>query len=107
MRKLLFNKSRGSVESFITVIPQVFIFLVMFQLIFMQFSVMRDSNLSQGEVARAGISGDNGEFERYQLIGGGSLLVVNKQKSLDKFIDFNYRANKKTVAVAFDEESIK
>lgn len=73
----------------------------------MQFSVMRDSNLTQGEVARAGISGENGEFERYQLIGGGSLLVVNRQQSLTEFIDFNYQTNRKTVAVAFDEESVK
>lgn len=93
-------------ESFITVIPQVFIFLVMFQLIFMQFSVMRDSNLSQGEVAKAAIAGENGEFDRYQLVGGGWLLVMNKEQSINKFIDFNYQANKKIVAVAFDEESI-
>lgn len=73
----------------------------------MQFSVMRDSNLTQGEVARAGISGENGGFERYQLIGGGSLLIVNKKHSLNKFIDFNYQTNIKTVSVAFDEESVK
>ena len=92
MRKLLFGKTRGSVESFITIIPQVFIFLIMFQLIFMQFDVMKDSNLSQGELAKIAIEGGEGSNNYYPLIGGGSLLVYNQKQS-----------NKKVIAVAVDE----
>ena len=92
MRKLLLGKSRGSVESFITIIPQVFIFLIMFQLVFMQFDVMKDSNLSQGELAKIAIEGGEGNFNYYPLIGGGSLLFVNQRQS-----------NKKVIAVAVDE----
>ena len=92
MRKLLFGKTRGSVESFITIIPQVFIFLIMFQLIFMQFDVMKDSNLSQGELAKIAIEGGEGSHNYYPLIGGGSLLVYNQKQS-----------NKKVIAVAVDE----
>jgi hypothetical protein len=92
LRKLLFAKNRGSVESFITIIPQVFIFLVMFQLIFMQFDVMKDSNLSQGELAKIAIEGGEGNYNYHPLIGGGSLLFINQMQS-----------NKKVIAVAVNE----
>lgn len=94
MRKLLFAQNRGSVESFITIIPQVFIFLIMFQLIFMQLDVMKSSNLSQGELARIAIEGGEGSHNYYPLIGGGSLLVINQKQS-----------NKKIIAVAVNESS--
>jgi len=58
LRKLLLGKSRGSAESFLTITPQIFVFLIMFQLIFMQFNIMRDSHLFQGELANTTISGD-------------------------------------------------
>jgi len=64
----------------------------MFQLIFMQFDVMKDSNLSQGELAKIAIEGGAGDYNYYPLIGGGSLLVVNQRQS-----------NKKVFAVAVDE----
>jgi len=92
LRKLLFGKTGGSVESFITIIPQVFIFLVTFQLIFMQFDVMKDSNLSQGELAKIAIEGGVGEYNYYPLIGGGFLIVTNQRES-----------NKRVIAVAVDE----
>jgi hypothetical protein len=66
----------------------------MFQLVFMQFDVMRDSNLSQGELAKIAIEGGVGDYNYYPLIGGGSLLVVDKKQS-----------NKKVIAVAVDEFS--
>ena len=64
----------------------------MFQLIFMQFDVMKDSNLSQGELAKIAIHGGEGDYNHFPLIGGGSLLVVNQRQS-----------NKKVIAVAVDE----
>jgi hypothetical protein len=64
----------------------------MFQLIFMQFDVMKDSNLSQGELAKIAIQGGEGNYNHYPLIGGGSLLVLNQKQS-----------TKKLFAVAVDE----
>lgn len=72
----------------------MFIFLIMFQLVFMQFDVMKDSNLSQGELAKIAIEGGEGNYNYYPLIGGGSLLVVNHKQS-----------NKKVIAVAVDEST--
>jgi hypothetical protein len=66
----------------------------MFQLIFMQLDVMKDSNLSQGELAKIAIEGGEGNHTYYPLIGGGSLLTINQRKS-----------NKKVIAVAVNEYS--
>ena len=60
----------------------------MFQLIFMQFNVMTDTNLSQGEVAKIAINGESGDYQRYPLIGGGSVLVADRVENTKKFIDF-------------------
>ena len=58
----------------------------------MQFAVMKDSNLSQGELTKIAIEGGKGNYNYYPLIGGGSLLVINQKES-----------NKKVIAVAVDE----
>ena len=54
----------------------------MFQLVFMQFNLMKDTHLSQGEVSNIAITGDKGEYERYPLIGGGYVLVSHKVESM-------------------------
>jgi hypothetical protein len=105
LRKLLLTQHRGSVESLLTILPQVFVFLVMFQLIFMQFNVMRSTNLNQGELAKSAITGSGANYLRYPLVGGGSVLVVEDQSDLKKFIDFGNQSSKKIVAIAVDEDS--
>ena len=104
LRRLLLAQSRGSVESFLTILPQVFVFLVMFQLIFMQFNVMADTNLSQGELARIAINGGSGTYQRYPLIGGGSVLVADQQGAVKKFIDFGNISSRKVLTIAVDED---
>lgn len=104
MRKLLLAQSRGSVESFLTILPQVFVFLIMFQLIFMQFNVMADTNLSQGELAKIAINGESGNYQRYPLIGGGSVLLAQEQTNTKKFIDFGSISSRKILAIAVDED---
>jgi hypothetical protein len=104
LRRLLLAQSRGSVESFLTILPQVFVFLVMFQLIFMQFNVMADTNLSQGELARIAINGGSGTYQRYPLIGGGSVLVADQHGAVKKFIDFGNISSRKVLTIAVDED---
>ena len=60
----------------------------------MQFDVMKDSNLSQGELAKIAIEGGEGSHNYYPLVGGGSLIVINQRGS-----------NKKVIAVAVDEST--
>jgi hypothetical protein len=104
LRKLLLARHRGSVESLLTILPQVFVFLVMFQLIFMQFNVMRSTHLNQGELANTAIAGSGVDYQRYPLIGGGSVLVIEQKSAESKFIDFGNIASKKVLAIAVDED---
>jgi len=77
----------------------------MFQLIFMQFNVMRPTNLNQGELAITAITGSGDNYVRYPLIGGGSVLVIEDKSHIEKFIDFGNLSGKKIVAIAVDEDS--
>ena len=77
----------------------------MFQLIFMQFNVMRSTNLNQGELATTAITGSGDDYVRYPLIGGGSVLVVDEKNDTKKFIDFGNLASKKILAIAVDEDA--
>jgi len=77
----------------------------MFQLIFMQFNVMRSTNLNQGELATTAITGSGDDYVRYPLIGGGSVLVVDEKSDTKKFIDFGNLASKKILAIAVDEDA--
>ena len=104
MRKLLFGKSLGSVESFLTIMPQIFVFLIMFQLVFMQFNLMRGTHLSQGELANTAIVGGSDQYSRYQLLGGGSVLLLENRKLIPKFIDFINPNSRRVIAIAVDED---
>jgi hypothetical protein len=77
----------------------------MFQLIFMQFNVMRSTNLNQGELATTAITGSGASYQRYPLIGGGSVLVIEDKSDLKKFIDFGNLASRKILAIAVDEDA--
>ena len=76
----------------------------MFQLIFMQFNVMTDTNLSQGELAKIAINGKSGDYQRYPLIGGGSVLVADRVENTKKFIDFGNISSCKVLGIAVDED---
>lgn len=104
MRNLIFGKSKGSVESFLTLIPQVFVFLIMFQLVFMQFKVIKDTYLTQGSISKIAIAGDSRDYVRHSLIGGGSLIIFDQSESINKFVDFGTSASRKIVAIAVDED---
>ncbi|MGI9171258.1 MAG: hypothetical protein ACR2IZ_02235 [Candidatus Nanopelagicus sp.] len=103
LRKFLFARAQGSAESFLTLIPQLFVFLVMFQLVFMQFSIMRESNFSQAELAKVAIKGGSLDYERYPLTGGGSVLLLDQRGVISKFIDFGFTSGKRVISIAVDE----
>ena len=103
MRNLLLSESRGSVESILTLIPQLVVFLIMFQLVIMQFGVVKESYLSQGDISKIAISGDKAGYTRYPLVGGGSVLLLKKQNTFQKVIDFKSAATQKVLAIAVDE----
>ena len=71
---------------------------------FMQFNLMKETHMSQGEVSKIAITGDMGEYERYPLIGGGYVLVSHKVESVKKIIDFQQLSFKRNLSIAVDED---
>jgi hypothetical protein len=76
----------------------------MFQLVFMQFSFIRDTHISQGEISRAAILGSS-EYTSHSLVGGGSVLLLDETSSIEKFIDFSSIAKRKLISIAVDENA--
>jgi len=106
---LIKKESRGDVPGWVLVVLMTTalvtgIWSIAVQLIFMQFNVMTDTNLSQGELAKIAINGESGDYQRYPLIGGGSLLVADRQQDTKKFIDFGNLSSRKVLAIAVDED---
>lgn len=76
----------------------------MFQLVFVQFDSMKQVHLSQAELSQVAILGKVSSYSRYPLIGGGSVLVLNKSSNSSKFIDLSTPAIKKVVSIVIDED---
>jgi hypothetical protein len=55
----------------------------MFQLVIMQFGVVKESYLSQGDISKIAITGDKPGYTRYPLVGGGSVLLL-KNRTLSR-----------------------
>lgn len=70
----------------------------------MQFSFIKDTHISQGELSKAAITGNSHGYQRYPLAGGGSVLLLSKSSTIEKFVDFEYLAKKKVIAIAVDED---
>ncbi len=70
----------------------------------MQFSTVKDSHILQGEVSKDAISGSSGQYLRYPLVGGGSVLVLDKTTQGEKFIDFDSSLERRISAIAVDED---
>ena len=75
----------------------------MFQLVFMHFQVIKDTYISQGKISSTAIYGTGDNFSRKPLIGGGSIILLEKTTEVSKFIDISTPARKKVVAIAVDE----
>ena len=76
----------------------------MFQLVFVQFNLMKQVHLSQAELSQVAILGKVGGYIRYPLAGGGSVLLLDKRSTSNKFIDFNTPASKKVISIVVDED---
>ena len=76
----------------------------MFQLVFVQFNLMRQVYLAQAELTQVAILGKASSYIRYPLIGGGSVLLRDKRFNSTKFVDFSNLVTKKVVSIAIDED---
>ena len=103
----MWNKSRGNIESFITILPQVAIFLISIQLVFMQFTQSKDAYLLHGRDSSAPLNAaDRIEYKEEPLIGGGKVKVVTTVKSQPIFLSNLLTIKAQTNSIELDESSI-
>jgi hypothetical protein len=91
------RKSKGNIESIITILPQVAIFLISFQLVFMQFMQSKDAYL---------LNKDRSEIQESPLIGGGKMVISSELREQPTFLANLIKVKAKTMSIAIDENSI-
>ena len=101
------KKSRGNVESFITILPQVAIFLISIQLVLMQFSQSKNAYLLHAKDSTIlTTSTENIGYQEESLIGGGKVKVVTNIKSQPIFLSNLLTIKDRTSSIELDESSI-
>jgi hypothetical protein len=103
----MWNESRGNIESFITILPQVVIFLISIQLIFMQFTQSKDAYLLHARDFSAPLNAaEKIKYKEEPLIGGGKVKVVTTVKSQPLFLSNLPTIKAQTNSIELDESSI-
>jgi hypothetical protein len=107
LTKVILKKSHGNIESSITILPQVAIFLISIQLVFMQFAQSTDAYLLHGRVSSALLNAaDKIEYKEEPLIGGGRVKVFSAVKSQPIFLSNLLTIKSQTNSIELDESSI-
>jgi hypothetical protein len=110
----LSGKSGGNIESFISILPQVAIFLLSLQLISMQLSQSTTSYIDrkefymdEGKSNPTSLRGKaNTKFEDFELMGGGKVRTATIYKEHPTLIAFFTNLRSKSISVEVDELSI-
>ena len=91
------GKSKVNIESIITILPQVAIFLISIQLVFMQFMQSKDSYLQNQY---------RSQIQESTLIGGGRMVISSTLRDQPTFLASLIKVKAKTISIAIDENSI-
>ena len=91
------GKSKGNIESIITILPQVAIFLISIQLVFMQLIQSKDAYL-HNQV--------RSEIQESPLIGGGKMVISSTLRDQPTFLANLIKVKAKSISIAIDENSI-
>ena len=101
------GKSKGNVESIITILPQVAIFLISFQLVFMQFMQSKGAYLiNQDSPVSFANTDTRFEVQESPLIGGGKILISTALRDQPTFLANLIKVKAKSISIAIDENSI-
>jgi hypothetical protein len=101
-------KSRGNIESILTILPQVAIFLISLQIVFLYLHRGTSTYLDQRVIARAAVGiSDRQDYEYAPLIGGGNLLIMNKSVSQYSLMEIFHPSKLKLLSIVVDETSIE
>jgi hypothetical protein len=104
---LLFS-SKGNVESFLTILPQVVIFLISLQLVFLALNRNIGGYLDQKEIAQTAIGVSNQQiYERFPMVGGGELLIRNREVIQQNLLSYFWPSKVKILSIVVDESSIQ
>ncbi|CAB4687061.1 MAG: hypothetical protein F2658_03920 [Actinobacteria bacterium] len=111
VRKLSLSfSSKGNVESFLTILPQVVIFLISLQLLFLSMNRNIGGYLDQKKISESAIQrskGGNEDYERLSMIGGGELLIRNREVNQQNLLSFFWPSKVKLLSIVVDESSIQ
>lgn len=91
------GKSKGNIESIITILPQVAIFLISLQLVLMQFMQSKSAYLHNQ---------DSSEIQESPLIGGGKMVISSTLRDQPTFLANLIKVKAKSISIAIDENSI-
>lgn len=101
------GRSKGNVESFITILPQVAIFLMSIQLVLMQFVQSKDRYFHNPEFSQSTKkSADQFQTQELPLIGGGKIVISSSVREQPFFLGNLIKIKSKSISVAVDENSI-
>ena len=101
-------KSRGNVESILTILPQVAIFLISLQIVFLYLNRGTGTYLDQSAISRAAVGITTGQdYEYAPLIGGGNVLIRNKNVSQRSLMEIFQPSRLKQLSIVDDETGIK
>ena len=110
MRRLFYflrGKSPGNIESFISILPQVAIFLISIQLVLMQFIQSKDRYLHFQESSISSIKAeDKFEFQETPLIGGGKIVISTSVSEQPTFLANLIKVKARSISIAIDENSL-
>lgn len=102
--------SKGNVESFLTILPQVVIFLISLQLLFLSMNRNIGGYLDQKKISESAIQnseGGNEDYERLSMIGGGELLIRHREVNQQNLLSFFWPSKIKLLSIVVDESSIQ
>jgi hypothetical protein len=106
-RSFITSESKGSVESVLTILPQLAIFLLSLQLISMQFIQSSGSYLENNQVIGKNAKQNIGNTSSYvNLIGGGRIIVSTSKREHLNFYSKLTNTKSQTFSVVVDEASI-
>lgn len=101
-------KSRGNVESILTILPQVAIFLISLQIVFLYLNRGTETYLGQSAISRAAVGGSDRQVYEYSpLIGGGNVLIKNKSVRQLSLMEIFQPSRFKQLSIVVDETSIE
>jgi hypothetical protein len=108
MQKRFLKKNNGSIESFLTILPQIAVFLISLQLILMQMIRSTNSYLSNDQSISSSVSSaTESQLISTPLIGGGEILSLRNTVNQSSFSRLLYGIKSQNFSIVINESKIR